>query len=190
MGAGQRKRKNEAEAVVPRKRRARERRCLPPPFVPLTQDGSGRLPDHVWQYAFDFLSVRDKCVVRQTCKSFQALVKVDPRSIDHAKLRALEDRQRQLPYIAAQRNLNPKMRAILLDWITDVHHSLNFGPATLYRTAQISDRYLTVTENVTRDKLQLVGVTAFKIAAQEFEEAPPDADTCAYWTDNGESHDH
>jgi hypothetical protein len=31
------------------------------------------------------------------------------------------------------------MRAILLDWILDVHQSLGFRPPTLYRTAYILD---------------------------------------------------
>jgi hypothetical protein len=32
------------------------------------------------------------------------------------------------------------MRAILLDWVTDVHQSLSFAPATLYRTTQVLDQ--------------------------------------------------
>ena len=44
------------------------------------------------------------------------------------------------PYIEHQRHLNAKMRAILLDWILDVHQSLGFRPQTLYRTAHILDQ--------------------------------------------------
>lgn len=40
--------------------------------------------------------------------------------------------------------------------------------------------------DVPRDKLQLVGVTAFLVAAKTVEEVVSDPDDCAYWTDNGE----
>lgn len=44
------------------------------------------------------------------------------------------------PYIERQQHINAKMRAILLDWLTDVHQSLNFKPGTYYRTAYILDQ--------------------------------------------------
>lgn len=103
------------------------------------------------------------------------------------------------------------MRAILLDWLTDVHQSLGFDPSTFYRTAHLLDLYLMRTDNVSREKLQLVGVTAFMMSAKLSAHAPPPAslpflhptpgpqggsmmvvrvvpepDDCAYWTDNGE----
>lgn len=39
-----------------------------------------------------------------------------------------------------QPKLNAKMRAILLDWISEVHQSVDYKPLTLYRTGQIVDR--------------------------------------------------
>lgn len=44
------------------------------------------------------------------------------------------------PYIQEQRHLNAKMRAILLDWIVDVHQTLGYRPETLYRTTFILDK--------------------------------------------------
>lgn len=58
----------------------------------------------------------------------------------HWNLRAAESLQSLRPYISKLRHLNAKMRAILLDWVTDVHQSLSFAPATLYRTAQVLDQ--------------------------------------------------
>lgn len=38
---------------------------------------------------------------------------------------------------------------------------------------------------MTREKLQLVGVTSFLVAAKQHEPQPPHPDDCAYWTDHG-----
>ena len=38
---------------------------------------------------------------------------------------------------------------------------------------------------MTREKLQLVGVTSFLVAAKQEEPHPPHPDDCAYWTDHG-----
>lgn len=162
-------------------------RKMPSQFVPLTQDGSDRLPSYVWQHALDFLPVPDKCVMRGTCKFFQSLITVDPKCIDHAKLRVREDRHPQGPYMQArQPNLNPRIRMILLDWIGDLHHAVNYCPATLYRTAQILDKCLTVMEKMTSEKLQLLGVTAFMIASREFEDNVMTPAICVHVTGNSE----
>jgi hypothetical protein len=157
------------------------------PFVP--KEGSGRLPDCVWQIVFcDYMSVRDKCIVRGTCKHFQSLIpRPGPKIIEHTKLRKREDRWRQLPYIETrQPNLSPTIRATVLDWIVDLTEPLNFCCATLSRTAQIMDMFLTMNPNMELVTVQLVGVTALMIAAREFEKDAPDPETCAYWTDQGE----
>jgi hypothetical protein len=123
-----------------------------------------------------------------------------------------QDRLIFQPYIDKQQHLNVKMRAILLDWIEDVHNSRGFLPDTyfytayildtvrcLYRgalvcpagtktySASISKQYLNRVDGITREKLQLVGVTAFLLAAKEFETHPPHQDDCGYWTEHGES---
>ena len=54
-----------------------------------------------------------------------------------------------------QNKLNEKMRAILIDWLVEVHHKFKLVPETLYLTVNIIDRYLDIVE-VARDKLQLV----------------------------------
>ena len=61
-------------------------------------------------------------------------------------------------YMHAQSDINAKMRAILIDWLVEVHMKFRLAPETLYLCVNIIDRYCCVV-NVKRSKLQLVGVT-------------------------------
>ena len=57
------------------------------------------------------------------------------------------------------------MRAILVDWIIEVHHKFELMPETLYLTMYIIDQYLSL-QPVLRRELQLVGVSAMLIACK------------------------
>lgn len=72
-----------------------------------------------------------------------------------------------------QKDINEKMRAILVDWLVDVHSKFKMNHQTLFLTVNIIDRYL---EQITvpRTQLQLVGVSALFIAAKYEEIYPPD----------------
>ena len=45
-------------------------------------------------------------------------------------------------YMAKQKDINDKMRAILIDWLIEVHYKFKLLPETLYLTVNIIDRYL------------------------------------------------
>ena len=84
--------------------------------------------------------------------------------------------------------VKPESRAILIDWLVDVHQAFGLHPETLYLTIGLIDRYLKVQhDRVRKNHLQLIGVTALFIAAK-YEEVRPVriADIC-YMTDNGYS---
>ena len=53
----------------------------------------------------------------------------------------------------------------MLDWIVDIHIKFKMFPQTLFIVAAILDKYLAV-KAVRKDDLQLVGATAFFIAAK------------------------
>lgn len=72
---------------------------------------------------------------------------------------------RPIEYMDKQRDINPKMRSILIDWILEVHHKFELMPETLYLTTYIIDRYLSL-EGVARRQLQLVGMCAMLIACK------------------------
>ncbi|PKA55714.1 Cyclin-B1-1 [Apostasia shenzhenica] len=70
-----------------------------------------------------------------------------------------------IDYIGSQIEINAKMRAILVDWLVEVHQKFELMPETLYLTVNIIDRYLSL-ELVHRKELQLVGVGAMLIACK------------------------
>lgn len=85
-------------------------------------------------------------------------------------------------YMTMQPYINEKMRAILCDWLVEVHLKYKMVPETLYLTVNILDRYLSI-KQVRRSKLQLVGVAALSIAAKYEEIYPPELRDYVYITD-------
>ena len=86
-------------------------------------------------------------------------------------------------YMKEQKEINEQMRSILIDWIIDVHYKFGFTDETLFMTVLIIDRYLTV-KQITRAKLQLLGITALMIACKHEEIDLPKVDDFTYITDN------
>uniref|UniRef100_A0ACD5V5R7 Uncharacterized protein n=1 Tax=Avena sativa TaxID=4498 RepID=A0ACD5V5R7_AVESA len=75
-------------------------------------------------------------------------------------------------YMSSQGDINEKMRAILIDWLIEVHYKFELMDETLFLTVNIIDRFLEK-EVVPRKKLQLVGVTAMLLACKYEEVAVP-----------------
>lgn len=86
-------------------------------------------------------------------------------------------------FMKIQEDINERMRAILIDWLVEVHLKFKLVPETLYLTVNLIDRYLEI-EQVKREKLQLVGVTAMLIACKYEEIYPPEVKDFVYITDN------
>jgi transcription initiation factor TFIIIB Brf1 subunit/transcription initiation factor TFIIB len=85
-------------------------------------------------------------------------------------------------YMTRQSDINEKMRAILVDWLVDVHLKFKLVNETLFLAVNLIDRYLEKSE-VSRQKLQLVGITAMFIASKYEEIYPPDLRDFVYVTD-------
>lgn len=99
----------------------------------------------------------------------------------------LEDEKARKPsaaYMSRQSDINSKMRAILVDWLVDVHCKYDLLPQTLHIASHLIDHYLAKDLSVPRQKLQLVGVTALFIASKYEEIYPPEADDFVRITDN------
>lgn len=86
-------------------------------------------------------------------------------------------------YMESQPHINERMRSILVDWLVEVHLKFKLVPETLYLTINIIDRFL-VNVQVTRPKLQLVGVTALLIASKYEEIYPPELRDLVYICDH------
>lgn len=76
-----------------------------------------------------------------------------------------EDEGRVHDYMDSQPNINSEMRAILIDWLIEVHWKFKLMPETLYLTINIIDRYLSM-RAVPRKELQLVGISSMLIASK------------------------
>jgi hypothetical protein len=74
------------------------------------------------------------------------------------------------------------MRAILVDWLIEVHMKFKLAPETLFLTIEIIDRFLSK-EQASRKDLQLIGVTAMLIASKYEDIYPPEVRDFVYITD-------
>lgn len=103
----------------------------------------------------------------------------------YAYLRSLETSQRiNSDYLGTQKEILPKMRAVLVDWLVGVHTQFHLLQETLYTTVAIMDRYLQEDlEIISRKKLQLVGVASMLVAAKYEEIYAPEVKDFVYITD-------
>ncbi|KAF0032016.1 hypothetical protein F2P81_016571 [Scophthalmus maximus] len=76
-------------------------------------------------------------------------------------------------YLQRHPRLQPKMRAILLDWLLEVSEVYSLHRQTAYLAQDFFDRFMLTQENVNKDHLQLVGITALFIASKIEEIYPP-----------------
>ena len=88
-------------------------------------------------------------------------------------LNFLEDEQNispkpQIGYMNFQSDINEQMRAILIDWLIDVHFRFKFKDETLFQTIWIIDAFLTKSV-IKRAKLQLLGIAALVISCKSQE---------------------
>ncbi|XP_075475447.1 G2/mitotic-specific cyclin-2-like [Primulina tabacum] len=86
-------------------------------------------------------------------------------------------------YMDSQPEINEKMRAILIDWLIQVHYKFELSPETLYLTINILDRYLSAT-TASRRELQLVGMSAMLIASKYEEIWAPEVNELVGMSDN------
>lgn len=105
----------------------------------------------------------------------------------YAYYRVEEHRAVVGPYLQSQREINARMRAILVDWLCEVHHKWRLHPETLFLTVNILDRYLAKKE-VTKKTLQLVGSCALFIASKYEEIYPTPIGDLVYVCDGAYDH--
>ncbi|XP_054467654.1 G2/mitotic-specific cyclin-B2-like [Anoplopoma fimbria] len=98
-------------------------------------------------------------------------------------LHALEVQQAVRANYMQGYEISGRMRALLVDWLVQVHSRFQLLQETLYLTVAVLDRFLQV-QPVSRRKLQLVGVTAMLVACKYEEMYAPEVGDFAYITDN------
>uniref|UniRef100_A0A3B3ZKR1 G2/mitotic-specific cyclin-B2 n=1 Tax=Periophthalmus magnuspinnatus TaxID=409849 RepID=A0A3B3ZKR1_9GOBI len=98
-------------------------------------------------------------------------------------LHELEQQQTVRPHYMQGYEITGRMRALLVDWLVQVHSRFQLLPETLYLTVAVLDHFLQV-QPVSRRKLQLAGVTAMLVACKFEEMSVPEVGDFAYITDN------
>ncbi|KAG6413699.1 hypothetical protein SASPL_126413 [Salvia splendens] len=79
--------------------------------------------------------------------------------------KSVENEGRAKDYMDSQTEINERMRAILIDWLIQVHSKFELSLETLYLTINIIDRFL-ASKTILRRELQLVGMGAMLIASK------------------------
>lgn len=104
-----------------------------------------------------------------------------------AYMHELEVRMSPNPhYMEQQQEIQWSMRAVLIDWVIQVHQRFNLLPETLFLTVNYIDRFLSC-KVVSLGKLQLVGATAIFVAAKYEEVQCPTISEIIYMVDGGYS---
>lgn len=85
--------------------------------------------------------------------------------------------------LAKQKEITPRMRIILLDWLLSVHVRFKLLQETYQLCIDLIDRFLQV-RAVARDQFQLLGVSCMHVAAKYEEIYPPTVEDYVYVTDN------
>ncbi|CAL5193296.1 unnamed protein product [Lathyrus oleraceus] len=100
----------------------------------------------------------------------------------------VENESRPHDYMDSQPEINDKMRAILIDWLVDVHTKFELSPEALYLTINIIDRFLAISL-VSRRELQLVGISAMLMASKYEEIWPPEVNDFVCLSDRAYTHE-
>ena len=74
----------------------------------------------------------------------------------------------KIDYMKQQNDINYKMRAILIDWLIEVHYRYRFKRKTLLQTIMIIDLYLS-NKTISTINLQLLGIASLLISCKENE---------------------
>lgn len=87
----------------------------------------------------------------------------------------LKTEEMHLPFqcLKNQPQIHELLRAILIRWLTEIHHRMNLCQETLFLTVNILDRFL-ARMVIIPESLQMIGLTSLLIASKYEEMSPPD----------------
>merc|ERR1712228_855045 len=91
-------------------------------------------------------------------------------------------------FMTQQKDVNARMRMVLVDWLIEVHRKFKLLPSTYFLGINLLDRYLSK-KQLHRRKLQLCGCTCLWIASKYHEIYAPEMDDFVYISDNAFSTD-
>lgn len=83
----------------------------------------------------------------------------------------------------SQPDLSERMRAVLVDWLVDVHWKFKLSSETLFLCVSLLDRFLARQPHVPRSQLQLIGATCLLLAAKYEDIYAPEIKDIVHITD-------
>merc|ERR1712156_1196050 len=114
------------------------------------------------------------------------IAKKSPNDLWHpfvSKNRKAYQREKSNVLLSKHPTYTSRMRTILLDWLIEVCEVYRLQRETFYLSVDFFDRYMSLTKNIPKTKLQLIGVTCLFISAKIEEIYPPKLQEFAYVTD-------
>jgi cyclin B len=88
-----------------------------------------------------------------------------------------------------QNEITEKMRAYLIDWLSELHLKFKLWPETLYVCTGIIDKFIMLQPDIKKKDLQCLGITALHIAGKYEEIYPPELKQILRVTDNAVNKD-
>lgn len=89
--------------------------------------------------------------------------------------------------VGNQSEITEKMRAYLVDWLSELHLKFRLWPETLYVCIGLIDKYIMAHPDIKKKDLQCLGITAFHVANKYEEIYPPELKQVLRVTDNAVS---
>ena len=92
-----------------------------------------------------------------------------PRPVEALlQLKVMYEKEEQIPtnFLHNHPDLSHKMVQLLIDWLTDVSVKFKLVNNTYHRCIQLIYKFLSVSNNIPRKKLQLVGITCMHISSK------------------------
>ncbi|XGW26115.1 hypothetical protein V3C99_007044 [Haemonchus contortus] len=86
-------------------------------------------------------------------------------------------------YLPQHPQLSKQTRAVVADWMVEIQETFELNHETLYMAVKILDLYLSKTQGVQKDDLQVLASAAFFIASKFEERSPPLIDDFMYVCD-------
>ncbi|EXC35255.1 G2/mitotic-specific cyclin-1 [Morus notabilis] len=128
---------------------------------------------HMEEVEMEDIALEEPIADIDSCDTKNPLAVVDYVEDLYAFYRKMEGPSCVSPnYMAQQYDINEKMRAILIDWLIEVHDKFALMKETLFLTVNLIDRFLSK-QTVVRKKLQLVGLVSMLLACKYEEVSVP-----------------
>jgi len=89
--------------------------------------------------------------------------------------------------VGNQSEITEKMRAYLIDWLSELHLKFKLWPETLYVCVGLIDKYIMLQPDIKKKDLQCLGITALHVAGKYEEIYPPELKQILRVTDNAVS---